>query len=154
MFSLICAWINGWVNNREAGDLRRHRAHYYVTVLQRLYWNQTFVNGNSQLPQSYIQSGRICGDLTYSNKIKITTRRWENDGTPPGQAINQRMHKPCWAYRFTTTVAVPHRPIIWLMLLIRGHAHMGQMGQWPSLHATKDPDYCIKLLMNKICSLV
>ena len=28
MFSLICAWINGWVNNREAGDLRRHRAHY------------------------------------------------------------------------------------------------------------------------------
>ena len=27
MFSLICAWINGWVNNREAGDLRRRRAH-------------------------------------------------------------------------------------------------------------------------------
>ena len=24
MFSLICAWINGWVNNRDAGDLRRH----------------------------------------------------------------------------------------------------------------------------------
>ena len=23
MFSLICVWINGWVNNREAGDLRR-----------------------------------------------------------------------------------------------------------------------------------
>ena len=22
-FSLICAWINGWVNNREAGNLRR-----------------------------------------------------------------------------------------------------------------------------------
>ena len=27
-FSLICAWINGRVNNREAGDLRRHRSHY------------------------------------------------------------------------------------------------------------------------------
>ena len=26
MFSLICVWINGWVNNREAGDLRRYRA--------------------------------------------------------------------------------------------------------------------------------
>ena len=24
MFSLICAWLNGWVNNREAGDLRCH----------------------------------------------------------------------------------------------------------------------------------
>ena len=30
MFCLVCAWINDWVNNREAGDLRRHRAHYDV----------------------------------------------------------------------------------------------------------------------------
>ena len=27
-------WINGWVNNREAGDLRRHRAHYNVIVIK------------------------------------------------------------------------------------------------------------------------
>ena len=33
MFSLICAWINGWVNNRGASDLRRHCAHYDVTVM-------------------------------------------------------------------------------------------------------------------------
>ena len=33
MFSLICAWINGRVNNGDAGDLRRHRAHYDVTVM-------------------------------------------------------------------------------------------------------------------------
>ena len=33
MFSLICAWINRWVNNREAGDLRRHHAHYDVIVM-------------------------------------------------------------------------------------------------------------------------
>ena len=33
MFTLICARINGWVNYREAGDLRRHRAHYGVTVM-------------------------------------------------------------------------------------------------------------------------
>ena len=26
-------WINRWVNNREAGDLRRHRAHYGVIVI-------------------------------------------------------------------------------------------------------------------------
>ena len=32
-FSLIWAWINGWVNNREAGDLRRQCAHYDVTVM-------------------------------------------------------------------------------------------------------------------------
>ena len=34
MFSLICAWINGWVNTREAGDLWRYRAHYDVTVME------------------------------------------------------------------------------------------------------------------------
>ena len=33
MFSLIRAWINGWVNNRKAGDLRCHRAHYDVVVM-------------------------------------------------------------------------------------------------------------------------
>ena len=33
MFSLICVWINGWVNNREAGDLRRYRARYDVNVM-------------------------------------------------------------------------------------------------------------------------
>ena len=36
VFSLICAWINGWVNNHKAGDLRRHRAHYDVTVMSSL----------------------------------------------------------------------------------------------------------------------
>ena len=34
MFTLIWARINGWVNNREAGDLRRHRVHYDVTVME------------------------------------------------------------------------------------------------------------------------
>ena len=34
MFTLICAPINGWVNNREAGDLRCHHAHYDVTVMK------------------------------------------------------------------------------------------------------------------------
>ena len=32
MFSLICAWISRWVNNREAGDLRGHCAQYDVIV--------------------------------------------------------------------------------------------------------------------------
>ena len=36
-FSLIYVWIDGWVNNGEAGDLRRHRAHYDVTVLKWRY---------------------------------------------------------------------------------------------------------------------
>ena len=47
MFSLICARINGWVNKREAGDLRRDHAHYDVIVMygQNLYvswWHAHF----------------------------------------------------------------------------------------------------------------
>ena len=33
LFSLICAWTNGWVSNRHGCDLRRHRTHYDVTVM-------------------------------------------------------------------------------------------------------------------------
>ena len=35
MFSLICAWINNWVNNHEADDLRRRRGHYDVNVMRQ-----------------------------------------------------------------------------------------------------------------------
>ena len=35
MFSLICAGIQDWVNNREAGDLRRLRGHYDVNVMNK-----------------------------------------------------------------------------------------------------------------------
>ena len=42
-FSLICAWIKGWVNNREAGVLIRHRAHYDVVVMSVL-WHRAWGN--------------------------------------------------------------------------------------------------------------
>ena len=42
MFSLICAWIYGWVNNREAGDLRYHCAHHDVTVIYRTLMNADY----------------------------------------------------------------------------------------------------------------
>ena len=47
MYPLICVWINGWVNNREAGDLRRYGAHYDVTVMKQ-YWEQKIcIQGNA-----------------------------------------------------------------------------------------------------------
>ena len=44
MFSLICVWINGWVNrvNREAGDFRRYLVHNDVIVMNVMKWKQTF----------------------------------------------------------------------------------------------------------------
>ena len=58
MFSLICIRINGWVNNREAGDLRRHRAHYNIVVMDLLltvsqyFWLKTM---NFELPSTKLQ---------------------------------------------------------------------------------------------------
>ena len=45
-------WINGRANDREAGDLRRHCAHYVVTVMQHHLDNKThmFRSDESVLP--------------------------------------------------------------------------------------------------------
>ena len=43
MFSLICTWINSWVNNREAGDLIRHCVHYDIIVMES-HWIIGLVN--------------------------------------------------------------------------------------------------------------
>ena len=51
VFTLICARINGWVNNREAGDLRRHRAHYDVIIMIISEW-QSF----AQRVMSFLES--------------------------------------------------------------------------------------------------
>ena len=41
IFSLICASTNGWTNNRGAGDMRHHHAHYDVTVMFQFFlWMQ------------------------------------------------------------------------------------------------------------------
>ena len=42
MLSLICTWINGWVNNCEAGDLRRHCTHYDIFVMGVAYCRPSF----------------------------------------------------------------------------------------------------------------
>ena len=63
MFSLICVWINVWVNNREAGDLRCHHVHYDVTVMNIYYpfntsWSLTGLY-NSGTPAIRYWLGRI-----------------------------------------------------------------------------------------------
>ena len=51
VFPLVCAWIIGWVNNREAGDLKHHHTHYDVTVMRSretsTHSNQNWVSGIS-----------------------------------------------------------------------------------------------------------
>ena len=49
MFSLIYAWINDWVNNREAGELRRQHGHYDVIVMSWRFGNG-YLHGCFMLP--------------------------------------------------------------------------------------------------------
>ena len=51
MFSLIYAWINDWVNNREAGDLRRQHGHYDVIVMAQ--------SRNDLCDHSHFQAGWV-----------------------------------------------------------------------------------------------
>ena len=42
LWRFLWSWINGWVNNREAGYLRRHCAHYDVAVMIESLWDFTW----------------------------------------------------------------------------------------------------------------
>ena len=58
MFSLICSWTNGWVNNRDAGDVRRHCAYYGVSLFKLTIfvlfdlevWRMTLKNNRAPMP--------------------------------------------------------------------------------------------------------
>ena len=49
MLTLICSRINGWVNNLEAGDMRRHRAHYDVIVIRTQYVGKIAMKAETQI---------------------------------------------------------------------------------------------------------
>ena len=77
IFSFNCTWINSWVNNGEAGDLRCHRTHYDVIVMS------TFIM--SCLTRKYVFTVNII-TCTYSicdhqDCVKLgylQSQRWPN----------------------------------------------------------------------------
>ena len=92
IFSLICAGITGWVNNRKAGDLRRHRAHHHVTVLGKMF-PAIYINGSSasnrlelsEERERYVIDGMPCE----------LSRMWDLEYE---QAFyNVHDEGPCWA---------------------------------------------------------
>ena len=75
MFSLICVWINDWVNNHEAGELRHHRGHYDVTVMSFLsmtFHHVPFVNVIDYL--SCISNQSLCtkNPGLVSTQVRVT----------------------------------------------------------------------------------
>ena len=84
MFSLICAWINRWVYNGEAGDLRRYRAHYDVIVMDRIFaWdftNDTYKQYNRLTPTSHWL-------ILFDIEARIFRQYWLNNMATDGSAF-------------------------------------------------------------------
>ena len=76
MFTLICARINGWVNNSEAGDLRRYRTHYDVILMKSVMMaHYTLLHLFIIITQSYVKILNIehackCKDILSSECLK------------------------------------------------------------------------------------
>ena len=74
LFSLICTWINSWVNNGEADDLRPHRAHHDVAVMKV---STVPADGQALLPvastsaSTVMRKIRSCMHLTHWGRDKM-----------------------------------------------------------------------------------
>ena len=79
MFSLICAWISGWVNNREAGDLRRYCAHYDVIVMTWPSDSYKAFTQSMTTPQNYNVLRKHVFVLTY-DPMEVNTLRPRRNG--------------------------------------------------------------------------
>ena len=60
--SMICDWTNSWLNNRDAVDLRRHRAHYCVIVMwDTCFWHPKNTVGCNclSLPEIHVSGTKV-----------------------------------------------------------------------------------------------
>ena len=81
-FSLICIWMNGWANNRDACDLIRNCAHYDIIVMKLnsvrcwYYWNtdteSTMIIMTSSNGNIFRVTGPFCGEFTGHRWIPLT----------------------------------------------------------------------------------
>ena len=83
MFSLISAQINGWADNREAGDLRRIRLHYDDTVMRNAIIVSIAIMTTSASPLLYMSwnSQRICGCNVRTTNSITTALQWRHNST-------------------------------------------------------------------------
>ena len=85
MFSLICVWIDVWVNNGKAGDLRRHRAHCDVIVMSLRYGLVIFNLMQSGV-ECFSNLSNFCTDLSLrktSLNFRLLSEIWIKSETEP-----------------------------------------------------------------------
>ena len=118
MFSLICAWTICWANNGDVRDLRRHRAHYGVTVM-------LFSNANS--------GGYHCVSVLISLQYCLTSTSVQLNSLCVGWVFTS--HCFSWIWLLT------HFPIPMLALIIsRSVSKRGQIDVETYLSLSYTPD--------------
>ena len=105
MFSLI--WINGWVNNREAGDLRRH---YDVNVMNNSHFSCNIETDASQfLMTTFLLIGQQrctpCAFWWIWRLNYFFFKRITRDNLPPSQATSKFPNFPMLRTNFFLTNA-------------------------------------------------
>ena len=68
--------INGWVNNCEAGDLRRIRPHYNVTVMDHMYWYVWLKNCCEKYHVIYRAGSRLAPSQWETSLQSNAVSRW------------------------------------------------------------------------------
>ena len=100
MCSLICNWTNGWVNNREAGDLRRHRAHYDVILMDGLVGNSLRPKQNGCNLRMIFRAMNVCMLFI---KILVCCRglNWHKANIVLAPTGDRPLSEPTWTSSLT-----------------------------------------------------
>ena len=115
MFSLICAWTDGWVDNRDTGDLRGHRAHYDVTVIYHY-----------RVGYGIFLANQVC--IIFRVDSMLTPSQWEtslqSNTVSHWLGCKPRISREWWRHQTETFSALPgYWPFVWGI-------HAPHEGQW------------------------
>ena len=125
MFSLICVWINGWVNNGEAGDLRRHRGHYDVNVMKsyiHIDWRKDYETTPTEINLSPFR-------MLVHFDMKLTSEWGKNGGEI---FISQLWSFSCWfrnEQTFNEWIALKRFPSEGGFIIISARVYLGIEGR-------------------------
>ena len=103
MFSGMCARINRWVNNREAGDLRRYRHHYDVIVMKKksfenaVYKKSAYLEASILFPMIHLGLYSLSGKTSYG---KIS-------GSLEAARFGFRLFQSLWNLTGTSAAVLP-----------------------------------------------
>ena len=123
IFSLICAWINGWINSREDGDLRHHHAHYDVTVMFILKSRGEYIEGTERLLWGYLEQVALV--IKYVIKYRFHSRKIAK----LGDLADENSHQ--------NAICILHAPYLCIVMIKMGII----------VHSICKPWYCQRIWM-------